>query len=137
MQHAILILSAEKAASANYDRLSTFLFPLLSALALLCALLSARFRASVSAVFLHPLSERTVIAKSGKRFLVFAEKETDDPDDPDDNEDQGEPGPDSPPSSGQPEVGSAYPATTTGYVSQGRAKRQGSATGTGERARDH
>ena len=140
MQHLILTLSTGNTAPSNYDRLPIFLFPLLAALAVLGTLLLAGFRASATAVFLHPLSERTVIAKSGKRFLVFPEKEPDDPDDPDEsdgNDEPDQPGPDLPPDRGRPQVWVTDPTTTPDPAKGGRAKGRGGAAQTGERVRDH
>jgi len=90
---------AQATAPANYSKAGSFLFPFLGVLAVLCVLLSARFRKAGIAVFGRPFGERTVIAKSGKQFLLFPEG---DPPDPDDGDDPGGPdgGDEPPPSSG-------------------------------------
>lgn len=140
MHYVISALSSTGTSPGKYDRLPIFLFPLLSVLAVLFTLLLTRTRRAAQAVFLHPFDERTVIAKSGKDIVLYAEGDTGNPgngsgpdnppDKPPDDPEQGPPAASArPPLRTQP-----TPVAPTG---QAREVNRPRAPGTGDQVRGH
>jgi hypothetical protein len=100
----VLIASA-KAATFAEDRTSTVLLLLIGLFALLCALLFARFRIAVTAVFGRPFRERTMIARRDGKLVLYAEGDEPPPNEDNNDDDDGpdeEPDPSPAPPSGRP-----------------------------------
>lgn len=130
MNLILLTAGPEGTARAGYSQIEALLFLLIGVLALLCALLFARFRIAASAVFWRPFRERTIIAKSGNRFYLYVE---DEPPNPDGNDDH--PKPDNPENPDGPDrSGLGNPATRPRVAS---AKPGRPETGRRERGRGH
>ncbi|MCW2943026.1 MAG: hypothetical protein JWN00_6011 [Actinomycetia bacterium] len=128
MNHILFAIGSNSTAPAGYDRGGAFLYLLVGVFALLCTLLLARFRITVSAVFRRPFRERTIIARTGGRFYLYPEGEPP-PDDPDDNQEKDDPekpDPDSP--------GTGKPVTKARVTPP---KPRGRKTGREERVRGH